>query len=77
MSYFSYKPGVQTDRSSERALRPLGYGTTGITSATNTPGARYGAVSWIDNSENFWMFGGYGYVSTTFPDYSNDLWRYK
>jgi len=53
------------------------YGTKGITSATNTPGARYGAVSWIDNSGNFWMFGGYGYVSTTSPGYLNDLWRYK
>lgn len=53
------------------------YGTKGVTSATNTPGARYGASSWIDKSGDIWMFGGYGYASTTFPGYLNDLWRYK
>lgn len=53
------------------------YGTKGTPNANNTPGARYGAVSWIDNSGNLWMFGGYGYTTTSDLGYLNDLWRYK
>ena len=37
------------------------YGTQGVASASNYPGARYGAVSWIDSSGSLWLFGGYGY----------------
>ena len=36
--------------------------------ASNTPGARYGALSWTDSSGNFWLFGGFGY---------SDLWKFN
>ena len=47
----------------------------------NVPGARYGAVSWIDASGNFWLFGGNGLDSTGSLDPSgmnalNDLWKF-
>jgi N-acetylneuraminic acid mutarotase len=40
------------------------------------PGARYAANSWIDSSGNLWLFGGYGYDSTSSVGKLNDLWRY-
>jgi hypothetical protein len=38
------------------------YGTQGVASASNEPGARYGSVSWTDPSGNLWLFGGSGNV---------------
>jgi hypothetical protein len=52
------------------------YGTQGVAATTNVPGARWLAVSWIDNSGNFWLFGG-GYSSTAGSVDLNDLWRYQ
>jgi hypothetical protein len=43
------------------------YGTQGVASASNAPGGRSGASSWIDASGNLWLFGGVGL---------NDLWEY-
>jgi hypothetical protein len=34
------------------------YGTQGTAAASNVPGARYSASSWIDSSGNLWLFGG-------------------
>jgi hypothetical protein len=34
------------------------YGTQGTVSASNVPGSRFGAVSWIDGSGNLWLAGG-------------------
>jgi N-acetylneuraminic acid mutarotase len=55
------------------------YGTLGVASASNTPGARLGAITWVDRSGNLWLFGsGYGYDSTGKGDlFLNDLWRYQ
>jgi N-acetylneuraminic acid mutarotase len=53
------------------------YGTQGTPSASNVPGARYSASSWIDSSGNLWLFGGYGYDSTGAVGNLNDLWRYS
>ncbi len=51
------------------------YGTLGIASSGNIPGARWGSTSWIDNSGNFWLFGGYGHDSTSSNfGMLNDLW---
>lgn len=52
------------------------YGTQGIPNASNKPGSRYKSSMWIDNSGNFWLFGGAGYSSA---DYNvlNDLWKYS
>jgi len=52
-------------------------GVYGPEASSKVPGARDGAVSWIDGSGNFWLFGGQGYDSTGNWDVLNDLWRYK
>jgi hypothetical protein len=52
------------------------YGTLGVPAAANIPGARFGAVSWIDSSGNFWRFGGFGYDSSGADGPINDLWKY-
>jgi hypothetical protein len=52
------------------------YGTKGVPDVANIPGAREGAVSWVDSSGNLWFFGGYGSDSTQF-NYLNDLWEFN
>jgi len=52
------------------------YGTLGVPSANNVPGARVGAVSWTDRSGNFWLFGGSGIDSTEDASLFNDLWEF-
>jgi len=53
------------------------YGTLGVAATTNVPGGRDWAVGWIDDSGNFWLFGGAGYDSTGASGELNDLWRYQ
>jgi N-acetylneuraminic acid mutarotase len=53
------------------------YGTEGTAAATNIPGAREYAVSWIDAAGNFWLFGGMGDDSTGRASQLNDLWKYS
>lgn len=53
-------------------------GTQGVSSTTNTPGARQNASGWIDSSGNLWLFGGNG-VDASSEGYSgilNDLWKF-
>jgi N-acetylneuraminic acid mutarotase len=52
------------------------YGTKGTAAPANVPGARRGAVSWVDSSDNLWLFGGYGYGSAGNYGPLNDLWKY-
>lgn len=47
------------------------YGTLGIGSTANTPGARVDAVSWMDQEGNLWLFGGFGEGLQL-----NDLWKF-
>lgn len=62
--------------SGSNALGQAGvYGTKGIPSAGNTPGARYGSNSWVDSQGNVWLFGGEGCDSTGTPGKLNDLWE--
>jgi len=51
------------------------YGTQGVPTAANTPGARGEAVSWTDSAGKLWLFGGYGVDSEGYTGYLNDLWR--
>ena len=53
------------------------YGTQGMASTGNVPGARDQAVSWTDRSGNLWLFGGYFYESATNNGYLNDLWEFN
>jgi hypothetical protein len=55
------------------------YGTQGIPSATNTPGARSYASTWMDRFGNLWLFGGYGFDSNRggFGGDLNDLWEFS
>jgi len=52
------------------------YGSLGIGSTSNAPGARNYSSSWIDGSGNLWLFGGGGYDSAGFNNYLNDLWEF-
>jgi hypothetical protein len=53
------------------------YGTKGVPSPSNVPGARCHAVSWIDAQGDLWLFGGYGYASPGFlGGCLNDLWKF-
>lgn len=53
------------------------YGTEGTPAATNVPGGRSGSVSWIDSSNNLWLFGGGGFDSAGHSGILNDLWEYN
>lgn len=53
------------------------YGTKGVPSTTNEPGAREFMMSWTDVSGNFWMFGGEGFPASGSIGGLNDLWRYN
>jgi N-acetylneuraminic acid mutarotase len=53
------------------------YGTLGVAAATNGPGAREGAASWVDAAGNFWLFGGEGYDTNGVLGDLNDLWEYS
>ena len=53
-------------------LAPPVYGTLGVSSPTNFPGARWCYTRWTDSNGDFWLFGG----STCFGAV-NDLWRYS
>jgi N-acetylneuraminic acid mutarotase len=57
------------------------YGTKGVEAASNNPGGRLMGLCWIDNANNFWLFGGYGYPSASTANATgtqglNDLWKY-
>lgn len=49
------------------------YGTKGVPAAANKPGARWQFVSWIDSSDNLWLFGGNSGGGSSFL---NDLWKF-
>lgn len=48
------------------------YGTLNQHDATNTPGARFGSVGWVDSSNQLWLLGGDNGSGNL-----NDLWRYE
>jgi N-acetylneuraminic acid mutarotase len=56
--------------------QPGVYGTKGMPSSSNVPGARNITVSWIDGSGNFWLFGGFGIDSAGTTGRLNDLWKF-
>ncbi len=65
--------------SGSKTADPLAvYGTMGISYAVlSTPGPRSGSISWIDSSDDLWLFGGYGYDSTGSIGAMSDLWKFE
>jgi hypothetical protein len=53
------------------------YGTLGTPAATNVPGARGYASSWVDSVGNFWLFGGFGFDANGDFGYLDDLWEFN
>ncbi len=39
------------------------FGTKGTPSPSNIPSSRQSSKTWVDSSDNFWLFGGIGYDS--------------
>jgi N-acetylneuraminic acid mutarotase len=54
----------------------INYGTKGVPDPFNLPGPREEAVSWLDSSGNFWLFGGNGLDSAYEWGWLNDLWKF-
>lgn len=52
------------------------YGTEGVEASSNVPGARYDTHCWIDSSDKFWVFGGYGYDASSTVESLSDLWKF-
>ncbi len=52
------------------------YGSVGLPSPENMPGARIGAVAWTDKHDHLWLFGGYGYDAAGRLNILADMWRY-
>jgi hypothetical protein len=48
------------------------YGAQGTAAAGNVPPARQASAGWLDNTGNFWMFGGFTSGTNGF----NDLWKF-
>jgi N-acetylneuraminic acid mutarotase len=60
------------------ANMPAIYGTQGIPSVDNRPGARSGSAAFTDLGGDLWLFGGGRIISLTIPilEWYNDLWKY-
>lgn len=56
---------------------PAIYGTKGVATPQNVPGARDGAATWTDQNGNFWMFGGQTTDGAGHFYFLNDLWMYS
>lgn len=52
------------------------YGTINIPIPSNKPGAKENAFSWVDGNGNLWLMGGFGYATSSFSGYLNDLWKH-
>ena len=52
------------------------YGTRGVASASNIPGARQQSKGCVDSSGNLWLFGGSGRISSDSAGNLNDLWKF-
>jgi len=64
-------------RGSNAPDQPGTYGSQGVASNANDPGAREFMMFWTDASGNFWLFGGEGFDGSTGFGGLNDLWRYN
>ncbi len=51
------------------------YGAVGVEASSNKPGSRDSGAGWVDGVGNFWLYGGYGYV--TAKGLLSDFWRFN
>ena len=57
---------------------PAVFGVKGVPSPSNIPCARaWGCISWTDNNNDLWLFGGQGNDAQGRYGALNDLWRYN
>ncbi|HUQ66830.1 MAG TPA: kelch repeat-containing protein [Flavitalea sp.] len=62
---FNPASGLWTWEGGSKKINSSGrYGTKGIASVNNIPGARQNAMYWTDTHGNFWLYGGLGIIST-------------
>ena len=59
------------------SAQPGVYGTIGVAASANVPGSRYGALTWMDNSGNLWLFGGVGTDANGTQGDLNDMWEFS
>jgi len=65
------------DPTTSSTALPVGvYGTRGVPSATNMPGGRHWAATWVDATGNLWLFGGTGADGHGNWGWLNDLWKF-
>jgi len=69
---FTWKSGG----SKRNDIQISSYGTKGVSSETNLPGARSRGKTWTDSNGNLWLYGGLG-NSFVDPSPLNDLWKYN
>jgi N-acetylneuraminic acid mutarotase len=64
---------------SHLAQQAAQYGTLAQPSSTTAPGGCASYAGWVDNSDNLWLFCGYGNDSTgqVGVGYLNDLWKFE
>ena len=53
------------------------YGSLGVSSPANIPGARFETVFWSTGNGDVWMFGGNGFDSVGTEAEMNDLWKFS
>jgi N-acetylneuraminic acid mutarotase len=75
---FSTSTGQWTFVGGFSALNGNGaYGSIGVGSTSNIPGARRSGTTWIDAAGNLWLFGGVGVDATNTQGHLNDLWKFE
>jgi N-acetylneuraminic acid mutarotase len=73
-----YSSGKWTQLSGSNLVdKPGVYGTVGQAAVGNVPGARSGAMGYIDSAGDLWLFGGYGYDSGGNLGELDDLWMFS
>ena len=56
---------------------PSNFGALNVAAPSNIAGGRSNAATWMDNSGNFWLFGGGGVFVPGVGQDMNNLWRYS
>jgi N-acetylneuraminic acid mutarotase len=57
--------------------QPGVYGDKGVPDSENAPGARSYFAAWVDSLDNLYIFGGWGYATSTTEGWLNDLWKFN